>query len=168
MEKIVWTLHAKTLFFLSIFLFIYAYLFTNLISVLSGSSILIFLVYVKYSFSRDYCEIIIQRNPIEKLFYVNHPVNIKTIIRNNGGPINLSIIDVLPETVILLKGQNILKKKIEPQEECILSYQIKFLNRGKHKLTKIEGAVADNWNLFSKKLLNILKPISWYIAIQMK
>jgi len=149
MVQIEFTLYTKTLFFLSILLFLHGYLFTNLLPVLAGTSLLIFLVYAKQNFQREIGEIQIQRTLIERLRFVNHPLHVKTVIQHNGGHVHLSVTDILPETATLLRGSNTISKNVTSLETINLEYQMQFSSRGAHHFTTVNGIVSDRWQLFT-------------------
>jgi len=150
-NEIQWTVNTKILLFLSILLFIYSYLFTNLFPTLGGMSLLIFLVYSKFSFQNDIGKIQIQRIIIEKLNFVNHPLNIKIYIQQNGGPIHLAVTDILPKTAILINGSNTISRNISYFENMALEYQIFFSSRGTHEFKTVNCIISNQCNLFTCK-----------------
>ena len=149
MSQIRWTAYAETLFFLSILLFLHGYLFSNFISALAGTSILIFLVYSKLSFQRELGDIQVNRSILENLLYVNHPFHVKTIINHIGGRIHIKATDEIPQSAKLLKGSNTISKVVQMDEPITLSYQLKFTSRGNHRFTTISYDISDLCYLFT-------------------
>ena len=157
MNQIRWTIYTKTIFFLSILLFLHGYLFNNLLPALAATSILIFLVYSKLSFQREIGHIKIERTIIENLLYVNHPFHVKTIINHIGGRVNIKATDEIPQSAKLTKGSNTISKKVQTEEPITISYQLKFTSRGKHKFTTVNYDISDLCNLFTIQKTKIIK-----------
>jgi uncharacterized protein (DUF58 family) len=145
------TIYAKTVLFLSFLLFFVGYLFVNLLPALFGTFLLLFLVYTKQSFKQSIGEIAVQRTIIEQLRFVNHPVHVKTILKNKGGILIINARDVLPETTTLLRGEHSTHKLVKPGEEIVLDYQIAFSSRGTHRFETIEIECTDRWNLYTRQ-----------------
>ena len=157
MNQIRWTLYTKTLFFLSILLFLHGYLFDNLLPALAGTSILIFLVYSKLSFQREIGQIKVERTILENLLYVNHPFHVKTIINHIGGRVNIKATDEIPHSAKLLKGSNTISKDVQVDEPITISYQLKFMSRGKHKFTTVSYDISDLCYLFTSHQTKTIK-----------
>ena len=154
MTHIQFTLYTKILIFLSLLLLLIGYLFTNLIPALSGMLLLVFLLYAKNSFVQGIGEITVNRKIFEKLRFVNHPVNVETTIKNNGGYMLVKATDVLPENATFLRGNNCSTQLVKSGEEFNLEYQISFSNRGKNNFESVELELTDRWGLHT---VNITK-----------
>lgn len=149
MYQIQWTQNTKTLFFLSILLFLEGYLFLNFLPAIAGASILLFLVYSKMSFQWELGDIQAERTILENILYVNHPCHIKTTIHYNGGRAYLTVTDEIPQHAEILKGENSASKIIQPGEHITLSYQLSFSSRGSHQFTTLSYTLSDRWQLFT-------------------
>ena len=141
------TIYSKTLIFLSFVLFLQGYLFENLLPCFCGVFILIFLIYSKLDFKENIGEPKINRKILEKQRFVNHPVNVKTIIKNKNGPLNIHATDVLPVNSEVVKGDNSKEKLILSDEEMTLDYQIEFNTRGSHCYNFVDLTLKDKLGL---------------------
>lgn len=157
MLQIQFTLYTKILIFLSLLLFLLGYLFTNLMPALSGMLLLVFLVYAKNSFVQGMGEITVNRKILEKLRFVNHPVNVETTIKNNGGYLKIKATDVLPETATCLRGNNGATQLVKSGEEINLEYQISFSNRGNNTFESVELEFTDRWSLYTVNTTKLQK-----------
>ena len=142
------TIYSKTLIFLSFVLFLQGYLFENLLPCFCGVFILIFLVYSKLDFKENIGEPKINRKILEKQRFVNHPVNVKTIIKNKNGPLNIHATDVLPVNSEVVKGDNSKENLILSDEEMTLDYQIEFNTRGSHCYNFVDLTLKDKLGLY--------------------
>jgi len=124
---------------------------------LSGMFLLVFLVYAKNSFVQGIGEITVNRKILEKLRFVNHPVNIETTIRNYGGCMEVKATDVLPENVTFLRGNNKATQLVNSGEEINLEYQISFSNRGNNNFESVELELTDRWNLYTVNITKLQK-----------
>ena len=142
------TIYSKTLIFLSFVLFLQGYLFENLLPCFCGVFILLFLVYAKFDFKGNIGEIKVDRKIMEKHRFVNHPVNVKTVIQNNGGLLNIHATDILPVSAEVVKGDNSKDELVSSNGEMSLEYQIKFTARGSHSFNIVDLVLKDRWGLF--------------------
>lgn len=149
MEKINWTLNTRLIFFLSILLFLTGYLFSNFFSALAGLLVLAFLYFCKLHFKNSIGEIHIERNILENLLYVDHPFHVKTSILHNGGNIFIKATDVIPDSSLVLHGSNSKLEQVDFGEELVLSYQLKFNNRGNHEFSTVHFDISDICNFFT-------------------
>ncbi|MBU0497212.1 MAG: DUF58 domain-containing protein [Candidatus Thermoplasmatota archaeon] len=142
------TLYAKTLLFLALLLFLVSYLFQNLLPALTGTLILVFLIYTKFSFQSTPNDYTMKRTIHEPLHYVNHTTNITTTITNHASPSLLTITDQLPPQTNLTTGTNTLSKLFNQGETHEITYQLTFTARGTHHFTSITLTTTDLWGLF--------------------
>ena len=156
MHLIEFSITFKTMLFLAFLLFLISLLFQNLIPSLSALAILVFLIYTKFSFINRVGNISANRELFEKQIFVNHPVNVKTQVKNNGKQINLKVIDNLPQNSTLIKDKNQIEKLISQNEEITLVYQIKFNSRGKQDFKDINLEITDPLDLYK---INVQKPL---------
>ena len=112
---------------------------------------MIFLVYAKKSFKPELETIHTERKILEKLLFVNHPINIKTSITNHGAFKKILITDSLPENSRLISGDNMAMHLLRPEEEVTLEYQIEVTSRGNHSINDIEFTLADPWHFFTQQ-----------------
>ncbi len=124
---------------------------------LSGMFLLVFLVYAKNSFVQGIGEITVNRKILEKLRFVNHPVNIETTIKNYGGCMGVKATDVLPENVTFLRGNNKATQLVNSGEEINLEYQISFSNRGNNNFESVKLELTDRWNLHTVNITKLKK-----------
>jgi uncharacterized protein (DUF58 family) len=142
------TIYTKTILFLSSLLFLQGYLFQNLLLAFSGMLLLLFLVYTRMSIKENIGERTVKREILELQQFVNHPVNIKTTLKNEGGTMQLTVEDSLPEDATLIKGENKKTQLVNPADELLLEYQVAFSTRGTHLFTGLAMELRDHWNLF--------------------
>ena len=157
MAQMQFTQYTRILIFLSALLFLQGYLFSNLLPALTGTFILIFLVYTKISFTQNIGEITVERKIFEKLRFVNHPINVKTTITNNGGFLKINATDVPPENTTLVKGENKIDRLLKPGEEISLEYQIIFSSRGNNNFETVDLRLTDRWGLYTLKTSQLHK-----------
>jgi len=161
MHLIQFSIYYKTIVFLSFLLFLISFLFQNLIPALSALAILVFLIYTKFSFIKKVGKITASRKLFEKQIFVNHPINIKTKVKNGGKQINLKIIDNPPENSTITKGKNQIEKLLNQNEEITIDYQIKFNSRGKKDFKNIDLEITDLSNLYKINIQKTLTETIW-------
>lgn len=161
MNKINFTYYHNIVLFLSILLFLVSYLFQNIFYILSGISILIFLIFSKFNFIERIGIIEIKREILEKQIFVNHPINVKISVKNQGKRINIRLIETLQENTHLLNGNNKLSKKINPGEEIFMNYSIKFMQRGKKIFPKLQLTLRDQFNLYEVNVSKTIETVIW-------
>ncbi|MDG6229660.1 MAG: DUF58 domain-containing protein [Candidatus Thermoplasmatota archaeon] len=149
MQTVEWTIWAKTVFFLSLLLFANGFLFFNVFSVFAGTSLLVFLLFAKYSFQQDCGTIKVKRKILETNLYVNHPCHIKTEIQHLGGSVLLSVTEGIPSAALLTMGEQHKQMITKPEESLILSYQLTFHARGLQKFQPLMVQMNDLMNLFT-------------------
>jgi len=161
MNLIQFTNYFKVLLFLIFLLFLIGFLFQNILPSVAALSILVFLIYCKENFKNKVGEITNNREIFEKQIFVNHPVNIKTNIKNHGGELNLKVTDNLPDNSTIVKGSNQINQKIKPDEEISLEYQIKFNSRGRQKFKELKIEISDALNLYKMEFEKPTETIFW-------
>jgi len=144
------TVAGRTVLFLSLLLFFIGYLFMNLIPPLCGVMLLVFLVYTKQSFRAGQGELPVQRTVIESLRFVNHPVYVKTTIKNTGGIRILRIHDMLPEDATVMQGDQEHQQVVDHNDEVVIDYQLIFSHRGTHTLDTLDVEISDRWRLYQQ------------------
>jgi len=155
------TVYQRLLLFFSILLFLISYLFQNIFLTIEGLSILIFLIYTKNIFRAKIGNIIVKREVLEKQIFAKQPVNVRTTIENKGGFIKLDIEDVLPDNSKIFDGKNKTIKHIKKGETITLSYQIKFLSRGKQEFPGVILKLFDLYNLYNINIKKVPETIVW-------
>lgn len=148
MQTIQWTHHTKILLFLSLLLYLTGFLFFNILPVLLGTFIIIFILYSKYCFEQNLGTLSINRQIIETILYVNHPCHIKTLLTYNGGKIHFDIKENPPKASQITKGTHT-KTLQSSSTQLILSYQLIFHQRGRHHFPPLNITVHDNMKLFN-------------------
>ena len=161
MGDIEFNIYLKITIFLSMLFFILGYLFQNLIFPINGLFILLFLIYTNVSFKQKLGKISIKRTILEKQIFVNHPVNVKTYVKNHGGQININFYDKSPDNSTIIRGKNRFNGKLKSNEEIILEYQIKLSSRGKNEFPPSGIEISDKWNLYCVKIEKKFKTIIW-------
>ena len=161
MNLIQFTDYFRVLIFLIFLLFLIGFLFQNILPAVAALSILVFLIYSKENFKNKIGEITNNREIFEKQIFVNHPVNIKTKIKNHGGILNIKVTDNLPDNSTIVKGKNQINQEIKPDEEISLEYQIKFNSRGRQEFKELKIEISDTLNLYKLELKKPTKKIFW-------
>ncbi len=161
MSLIEFSIYYKMMLFLSFLIFLIGFLFQNVVPAISGLAILVFLVYSKYCFTKTVGKITSKREIFEKQIFANHPVNVKTTVKNHGKLSKIKALDILPENASLIKGNNQSERLINQNEEIILEYQIKFNSRGKKEFKQIILEIGDIFDLYKIKIKKSTPKILW-------
>lgn len=149
MKDIEWTVRMKIVFFLALLSFLHGFLFFNVFSAVSGSALLLFLVYTKFLFEQEIKPIHLNRTVLESILYVNHPFHVKTSVQSLADNVYLEINEQVPSVARVTDGETKHKFKTGSSKQTIHSYQLIFDQRGRHKFPPVQVTVQDALKLYS-------------------
>jgi uncharacterized protein (DUF58 family) len=144
--------YVKLLIFISTVLFLTGVLFANLTFGLSGTAIIIYLVFVKQNFysALSRVELNIVRRPLEPIRFANKPFTISVEIKNNSElPIRVQVKDKIPDGCYVAAGTSEGSAYLQPQASYKLKYVLRAKDKGLYAFNVLETTIIDHSRLFA-------------------
>lgn len=141
---------SRTVVLCIIILFLWAYLFQNLLVAMVGAAVLLYLAYRRMEFHSlvDRLDLKFERKIMESIVHKGTPATILIEVSADE-PVSIEVSEKIPDNFNLVSGQPMFSGKVGPNSNLDHSYSLLPLERGLHRLNPMEVIVKEKRGLFS-------------------
>jgi uncharacterized protein (DUF58 family) len=147
------TLIGRAVVTIIVILFLWAYLFENLLVGMAGAGILLYLAYRRMEFHSllRQVDVKVKRKVFEEVIHKDTPFTVGVEVLSTD-PIEIRSIDRVPDQFRSISGSNSIHGMIRPDEPLHTSYSIQALERGMFKMPPLKITVFEGRGLYESKL----------------